>query len=138
MKKNLLLISLIIASSFATYFFATYNPNHDKVVVVWSSEDEMVAKRVVLPYVTNAKKKGWFKDVTLMVWGPSANTIATNKELQTLLKDAKDAGVYIEACLACADAYGVTPTLENLGFDMKYIGVPLATYLKTGYNLLTF
>ncbi len=138
MKNKLVLISIIFASCFATYFFATYNPNQDKVVVIWSSADEMVAKRVVLPYVTNAMKKGWFKDVTLMVWGPSANTVAKNEELQTLIKEAQNAGVYTEACLACADSYGVTPVLEKLGFDMKYIGVPLATYLKTGYNVLTF
>ncbi len=138
MKKKLLFLSVVLASCLVTYFCATFNPNHDKVVVVWSSADEMVAKRVVLPYVTNAKKKGWFKDVTLMVWGPSANTVAQSKELQTLVKEAQDAGVYTEACLACADAYGVTPTLEKLGFDMKYIGIPLATYLKTGYNVLTF
>ncbi len=138
MKNKLLLVSIILVSCFTTYFFATYNPNKESVVIVWSSADEMVAKRVVLPYVTNAKKKGWFENVTLMLWGPSAKLVAENKELQALIKEAQNSGVYTEACLACTDAYNVTPTIKGLGFDMKYIGIPLATYLKSGYNVLTF
>ncbi len=138
MKNKLLVALIIFASCFATYFLATYNPNKNSVVVVWSSADEMVAKRVVLPYVTNAKKKGWFDNVSLMVWGPSAKVVAENEELQNLIKKAQEAGVYTQACLACADAYNVTAILEALGFDMKYIGVPLATYLKTGHSVLTF
>ncbi len=138
MKKIILLVIILTSACFATYKLAKHNPNEDKVVVVWSSGDEMVAKRVVLPYVLNAKKKGWFEDVTLMIWGPSAKLTATNLEMQKSIKEAQEQGVYVEACLACADAYGVTPILESLGYDMKYIGVPLANYLKTGYSVLTF
>jgi hypothetical protein len=42
----------------------------------------------------------------------------------------KEAGVVLEACKACADLYGVSPDLEALGIEVKYMGTPLSDYLK--------
>jgi hypothetical protein len=42
----------------------------------------------------------------------------------------KEAGVVLEACKACADQYGVSPALEQMGIEVKYMGVPLSDYLK--------
>lgn len=58
-----------------------------------------------------------------------------NKEkLKTMQKD----GVVIEACIACADAYGISDNLKKLGFDVKFMGKPLTDYLKSGAKVLTF
>jgi len=47
-------------------------------------------------------------------------------------------GVVIEACVACANAYGVTGELKELGFDVKGMGKPLTDYLKSGKKVMTF
>lgn len=51
----------------------------------------------------------------------------------------KYAGVELFACRACADNYGVSDKLSNLGIDVKYMGVPLTEILKKGdWKTLTF
>lgn len=113
------------------------NPN-DKLVVVWTSDDPYVAERVALMYTHAAKTAGWFKDVTLVVWGPSAKLISENNKLQQKVKEMQKDGVIIEACVVCADSYGVADDLRKLGFDVKGMGKPLTDYLKSGAKVLTF
>ena len=73
-----------------------------------------------------------------MVWGPSAQLLTTDLELQDELEDLKAAGVELQACKACADLYGVTDKLKSLGIEVIYMGVPLTQMLKTGWTCLTF
>ena len=47
-------------------------------------------------------------------------------------------GVVIEACVVCANMYGVTETLKGLGYDVKGMGGPLTKYLKSDAKVLTF
>ncbi len=113
-------------------------PTPDKLVVVWTSDDPMVAERVALMYTHAAKTAGWFKEVTLIVWGPSAKLISENLKLQDKLRAMQKDGVVIEACVACANAYGVAEDLKQLGYDVKGMGKPLSDYLKSGAKVLTF
>lgn len=110
----------------------------DKLVIVWTSDDPYVAERVAFMYAHNAKINGWFKDVTLIIWGPSAKLAAENLKIQEELKAMQKDGVVIEACIACAKAYGITDELKALGFDVKGMGKPLTDYLKSGAKVLTF
>jgi hypothetical protein len=57
--------------------------NKDQCVIVWTSGDREVALKMVFMYARNAKLKGWWKDVTLVVWGPSAKLLSQDEELQT-------------------------------------------------------
>lgn len=113
-------------------------PATDKLVVVWTSDDPYVAERVAFMYTHNAKKSGWFRDVTLVVWGPSAKLISENIKLQKKVKEMQKDGVVIEACISCANAYGVTEDLKKLGYDVKGMGTVLTGYLKSGAKVLTF
>jgi hypothetical protein len=47
-------------------------------------------------------------------------------------------GVELLACKACADSYGVYPSLEALGIEVKYMGEPLTSYLKNDVKVITF
>ena len=47
-------------------------------------------------------------------------------------------GVKLEACIACSNMLGVTEELLELGVDVKGMGVPLTTYLKSGYQVLSY
>ncbi len=110
----------------------------DKLVVVWTSDDPYVAERVALMYTHAAKTQGWFTDVTLIIWGPSAKLTSENLKIQEKLKAMQKDGVVIEACIACATAYNVVDDLKKLGFDIKGMGKPLTDYLKSGAKVLTF
>ncbi len=109
----------------------------DKLVVVWTSGDREVALKMVFMYTLNSRKFGWWDDVTLVVWGPSAKLLSEDKELQDYIGKIGDAGVTLKACKACADMYGVSEKLEALGIEVKYMG-ELTDYIKEGRNVLTF
>lgn len=109
-----------------------------KLVVVWTSDDPYLAERMVLMYTHAAKTAGWFTDVTLIIWGPSAKMVSENLKIQEKLKAMQNDGVEIQACIACATAYGVVDDLKNLGFDVKAMGKPLSDYLKSDAKVLTF
>ncbi len=110
----------------------------DKLVIVWTSDDPYLAERMVLMYAHAAKTAGWFKEVTLIVWGPSAKMVSENLKIQEKLKAMQKDGVVIEACIACATAYNVVDDLKKLGFEVKGMGKPLTDYLKSDAKVLTF
>jgi len=112
--------------------------NPDKLVVLWTSDDPYVAEMVVLMYTHAAKTAGWFTEVTLIIWGPSAKLAAENLKVQEKLKAMQEDGVVIEACIVCANEYGVTDDLKNMDFVVKGMGSPLTDYLKSGAKVLTF
>jgi hypothetical protein len=112
----------------------------DKLVVLWTSGDRDVALKMVFMYTYNAStpRFGWWEDITLIVWGPSARLLAEDKELQDYVKKMKEAGITLEACKACADMYEVSEKLGELGVDVKYMGDVLTNYVKEGRHVLTF
>ena len=110
----------------------------EDLVVLWTSGDRDVALKMVFMYTYNAKARGWMENITFIVWGPSAKLLSDDDELQDYIKKFVEAGVVLEACKACSDSYGVSDKLEELGVDVKYMGVPLTNYIKEGKKILTF
>lgn len=102
----------------------------DQLVVIWTSGDKEVATKMVFMYTYNAKKNNWWKDITLLVWGPSAKLLSEDKELQDYVKSIKEEGIHLLACKACADQYGVSDKLEEIGVEVKYTGVDLTNFIK--------
>jgi len=112
--------------------------NNDKLVVVWTSNDRDVALKMVFMYVLNSRLKNWWEDITLILWGPSSNLLSQDHELQEYLEKIMEQGVTVEACITCAEMYGVTKKLSDLGLDVKKMGSPLTDYIKEGRNIITF
>jgi len=111
----------------------------DELVVLWTSGDREVALKMAFMYATNSKKRGWWKEVTLVVWGPSSKLLTEDRELQSRVAAMKELGVKVRACKACADEYGIAPQLEKLGATVEYMGQPLTEFLKNdGCRVLTF
>jgi hypothetical protein len=106
--------------------------------IIWSSADRDVAMNMVFMYARNSKLQGWWDQVRLVVWGPSAALLVEDRELQSELAQAAEAGVELLACRACADRYGVSDRLAALGVKVIYMGAPLTEMLKTGWSGLTF
>jgi hypothetical protein len=109
-----------------------------KLGVVWTSGDRDVALKMVFMYTLNAKSRNWFDEVRLVVWGPSAQLLSVDEELQQEIARMNEAGVELVACKACADSYGVSEKLEQLGVEVKYMGVPLSDMLKQDWKVVTF
>jgi hypothetical protein len=106
--------------------------------VVWSSGDIDVAEKVCLMYTHAAMKNQWFKEVVLIVWGPSAKLLAENERLQSKLAEMQKDGIQVQACISCANQYGVSEKLKTLGIDVRPMGIPLTGYLKSDRKMLNF
>jgi hypothetical protein len=139
MKMRFYLLALVFCfMGFNAYSKDMKTDNSDKLVIVWTSDNPELAKTMVFMYAGNAKRVKWFEDVTLIIWGPSAKLTAENEEIQKEIAQLKEAGVKIEACIACAQMYSVDGKLRQLGYDVKGMGKPLTDYLKLNYKVLTF
>ena len=142
MKSKILLFALIglltLTSVSANAQDDKQQGNSDKLVVLWTSGDPYVAERVAFMYTHAAKKNEWFREVTLIVWGPSAKLISENEKLQKKVKAMQDDGVELQACIACASSYNVVDDLKALGFEVKGMGKPLTDYLKSDAKVITF
>jgi hypothetical protein len=108
----------------------------DSLVVLWTSGDRDVALNMVFMYTLNAKRRNWWDEVRLIVWGPSSKLLSEDDDLQEVIKQMRETGVILEACKACADNYDVSEKLEDLGIDVRYMGLPLTEYLKEGRSVL--
>jgi len=106
--------------------------------VLWTSGDREVALNMVFMYALNSKLNGWWEEVRFIVWGPSSKLLSVDEELQEELKKMEEAGVILQACKACADNYGVTKDLKELGIEVKYMGQPLTDFLQGEGEVITF
>lgn len=113
------------------------NDNSNKLAVLWTSGDPDVAEKMVFMYTLNAKKQGWFDEVVLIIWGPSAKLSVENKMIGDYIKRMQEAGVKTEACYYCAQMYNVQEKLADMGVDVKGMGIPLSDYLKEGWKVLS-
>ncbi|WP_422486881.1 hypothetical protein [Gudongella sp. DL1XJH-153] len=111
--------------------------SNEKLTVLWTSEDREVALKMLFMYTINGKAKGWWQDINIIIWGPSARLLSEDEELKKQISKAMHVGITVEACKACADLYGVTEELEKLDIDVKYMGEPLTQLIKEKVNLIT-
>jgi hypothetical protein len=110
-----------------------------KLAIVWTSGDRDVALKMVFMYALNAKRRGWAEEVELIVWGPSAKLISHDLELQEQVAAMQEVGVVFKACKACADSYGVSDKLQELGIEVKYMGVELTELIVADdWDVMTY
>lgn len=150
--KNIFTLSLVFFGLASVTLLATnpskiMNDTHkemkkekdaDHLLIVWTSGDPEVAHKMVFMYAFNAQKNGWWDQVTLLVWGPSSKLCSENKDIQASLNKMKDQGVELIACKGCADQYGVSSKLEELGIEVKYTGTYLTDFIKSGKKVISF
>lgn len=109
----------------------------NRLNILWANADPVTSEKMVFMYGINGKRRGWWEEVRIIVWGATANLVAENQAIQDLVEEAQLEGVHITACRACADQLGVTETLEDLDIEVIYWGEPLTRLLKDNEKLLT-
>ena len=146
MSRRITYSSLLLAGTLAVLLFSGFRSmgvpplpqEPSKLAVLWTSGDPEVATRVAFMYTLNAKRQGWFDEVTLIVWGPSAKLLSENTEIQAAVAGMAEAGVEVVACQACAELYGIASVLEGMGIEVKFMGQPLTEMLKSDWKVITF
>jgi len=111
--------------------------NMEKLHILWTNADEEVFDKMVFMYARNSKRKGWWNDIELIIWGPTAKLATESESVARGIQELLEAGVVISACKSCSDALKTTPRLTEMGVDVKYVGKNLTEILKSGGKLLS-
>ena len=110
----------------------------NRIHILWTSGDRDVALKMVFMYAHNSRLRNWWDEVHLIVWGPAANLLAEDGELQMHVAAMQESGVVFSACKKCTDEYGISERISGMNIDVRYMGEPLTEILKSGQRLLTF
>lgn len=111
--------------------------DQESLYILWTNADVWTAKHMVMMYATNAKKRGWWEEVTVIVWGATAKLVAEDEEIKRYVKEAQSVGVHFSACIACARNLDIIEELESLDIEIISWGPPLTELLKSGAKLLS-
>ena len=109
-----------------------------KLNVLWTTAEKDVAMRMIFIYLMDAKGMGWYDEIDLIIWGPSARLVAEDRQIQKELDFIMQSGINVEACEGCTHAYGVTEQLRALGITVRFMGEPLTAILHSDDRLVTF
>ncbi len=110
----------------------------NKLLIVWSTAELAVAKKLVLLYGSVIIERGYWDEAHLMVWGPSAKILAIKEDLQAMVKTMQDQGIKVSACRVCTEDYNVTEKLESLNIDVTHTGEFLTHALQNDWKVITF
>ena len=110
----------------------------NKLLIVWSTSEIEVAKKMVLLYSSVILPRGYWDQAHLMIWGPSAKLLSENVELQEMVDKVKKTGVELSCCVVCSDEYGVTEKLASMDIEMIHTGELLTSALKDEWKVITF
>ena len=119
--------------------------NQEKVVmndsnrlnILWTSGDAHTARLMVFMYAKNSILRGWWDEVTVIIWGASAKLASEDDLIREEIKIAQNVGVKFSACVACARGLGVVENLEAMGVEVVSWGPLLTDILQNKENLIT-
>ena len=105
--------------------------------ILWTTDNPVTAEKMVLMYGGNSMLKGWWEEVTIIVWGAADVLAASDPQIQARMKELMEMGVHFSACKRCAETLGVEQALKDLGVEVRYWGESLTKLLQSGATLLT-
>jgi hypothetical protein len=109
----------------------------EKLNILWTTDNKDTFFNMLSMYAINAKKREWWQEVNVIIWGASSKLAGTDTEVQAKIVEMMALGVTVEACQACAENLGVSEALSKLGVNLRYMGQPLTDYLKADEKILT-
>ncbi len=107
-----------------------------KLVVLWTSGEKETAMSMVMLYSLNSKLKGWWDEVTLLVWGASTRLLAEDSEVQDYLRTLQEAGVKAIACKVRRKPWR-RRSLKAWGCRVFYTGQYLTEKIQAGEKILS-
>jgi len=113
------------------------NDINQELLILWTNDNIGTSLNMVLMYAENAKIKGWWENVTLLIWGSPAKLVSENQEIQNYIQAILREKVRVIACKQCAENYGVVEKLEKQGIEVFYTGQYLTDWIKEDKKLIT-
>ena len=111
--------------------------NKEQLHILWTNADTITSEHMVMMYSENAIKHGWWKNITVIIWGATSQLVAENEKIQDLIVQGEKAGVKFSGCIACATQLGTVDKLTDLGIELIGWGEPLTTLIKDKEHVIT-
>lgn len=108
-----------------------------KLTILWTTTERDTIFKMISMYAINSKRRGWWSDIDIIIWGGSAKVVGEDTQVQTEVLEMLNSGINVMACLSCTDSFGVTDTIRRLGVKVEYMGEPLTDALKADDKILT-
>ena len=85
---------------------------NDKLNILWTTDNKDTIFNMLSMYTLNSKKRDWWKEVNVILWGASVKLAARDTQVQTEILEMLQAGVTVEACQDCCERFEVKPIIE--------------------------
>lgn len=108
-----------------------------KLVVLWTSVSEDNFFNMITPFALTSQEEEWFREVVVLIWGGSAQTIAKVPAIKSELGIFKEKGITVKCCQQCAEQYGIEDDLEKLGIDLVKMSYVFKDYMKEGARIVS-
>ena len=109
----------------------------DHLHILWTSPDSATAQHMVLLYARNAKLLGWWKKITIIIWGAPQPLLFEDEAVHLQMELARQAGVEISACIGCARNLGLIEAFEKEGIEVEPWGERITLLMQNGKHMLT-
>ena len=107
-----------------------------KVLVILSTAEKDKALTGIM-YAKNAQKNNWVDEVRVIFFGPFENMICQDDDVIQAESELLDYQTPI-ACKFLSDKSGASDKLEELGFNVEYVGSLISDSIKAGYIPMVF
>ena len=107
-----------------------------KVIVIISTAEKDKALTGIL-YAKNAQKNKWVDDVRVIFFGPFENLICNDDDVIQAASELLNYQTPI-ACKALSDQSGTSDRLQELGYNVEYVGALISDSIKAGYIPMVF
>ena len=107
-----------------------------KVIVIISTAEKDKALTGIL-YAKNAQKNKWIDNVRVIFFGPFENLVCEDQDVIQAASELLEYQTPI-ACKFLSDKSGASDKLEQLGFNVEYVGALISDSIKAGYVPMVF
>ncbi|WP_029906052.1 hypothetical protein [Prevotella sp. 10(H)] len=109
----------------------------EKINILWTTDNKDTIFNMISMYAINSKKRGWWKEVNVILWGASVKLVGNDTQVQTEVLEMLQNGISVEACKDCCDNFNVSEVLLKMGVNVRYMRQFLTEYLKNNEKLIT-
>ena len=111
----------------------------DKIFFLVATGDKDVILETALFYPLTVAKEKYMDEVKVILYGPVQKLAAEDIHVQKRIKRLQEeGGIEILSCKYCADKWGLSEKMEELGFTNVYVSPIIAKLLKEGWHSLSF
>ncbi len=102
-----------------------------KILIILATGEKEKALAGIL-YAKNAQKNRWLEDVKVVFFGPFESLVCDDEEVAQEASQLLDYQTPV-ACKFLSDHAGKSDKLQDLGFDVEYVGSLVSNHIKEGF-----